>query len=474
MRSATCLVALAALAAARADDIPQDAAKRDARRAARLAYYRGVTVEAYQKVGDKSPKWDKAVEKELEILARALAFPEMPAGKDEGEKVMSAQIAVSRVVDANRRMLCTDPLHFAVAHLVPSDFLPEKDDPGEYLQQLQAAEAMAKNPRYPPATAARVYALGARATAMLRFVEPALQRGKPNRFYELAVAQFPAMLATPSREAREDVYDVFEWLAVAHAAEKKETKSLLDLALKKLADLKDEEALRQLLTGAQKTMAAWDGQVSVARKRITRHGRNVSAPRLKEAEAALKKSWELDPTGPWAAVNMLHVARGLGYPREAMEEWFRRAMDLDPDCYAACAGKVEYLSPRGKGNELTAREFALDCYRTENWQGGLPMMLLWHHEAMGGMNPAHFRKPDVWSDLEMLFDALLKDAPRSAYGRTLYAMFAARCGQIKAAHKLFEELGDDPYRPLFTSWDQYEKVRADTRRRAGAPPAPKR
>src|SRR5262249_32127672 len=106
------------------------------------------------------------------------------------------------------------------------------------------------------------------------------------------------------------------------------------------------EALRLWVRGVFYTDYAWDARGSGFAEEVTDEGRRLLKERLRAAEAALTKAWQLDPSTARVAAAMITVAMGLGFPRADMETWFRRAMQADADCYPACAAKLLYLEPK--------------------------------------------------------------------------------------------------------------------------------
>src|SRR5262249_45297987 len=142
-----------------------------------------------------------------------------------------------------------------------------------------------------------------------------------------------------------------------------------------LGSRKEDEALRLWLTGVFFTNYAWDARGAGGARTVAPDAARSFAERLHKAEEALEKAWALDAENPYVAEEMLVVARGLGYDRDQMNTWFRRAMEADGDCYDACARKFEYLLPEWRGDFNQARTFVEYCAHTANDTAGLPELI---------------------------------------------------------------------------------------------------
>ena len=170
--------------------------------------------------------------------------------------------------------------------------------------------------------------------------------------------------------------------------------------------------------------------------------------RLAKARRALENAWRLDPADTRAAIGLMRVERGQHESRERLETWFRRALDSDPDSFAACLEKLAYLDPRWYGDGPQAVEFGHQCQATRNWAARLPFILVEAHRrlAAGAPKPSdYWRRPDVWSDVRAVYeDCLAAARPDADYERSGFAWYACLAGRWKVAAGLFNALGDHP------------------------------
>ena len=88
---------------------------------------------------------------------------------------------------------------------------------------------------------------------------------------------------------------------------------------------------------------------------------SIAAPYLLAARNAANKAWNLDPTRPMGATQMLRIARYYDFVPEAVETWYRRAMAADPDNYIACYYRLDFLRIRGKDDRSDQLAFGREC-----------------------------------------------------------------------------------------------------------------
>jgi hypothetical protein len=180
---------------------------------------------------------------------------------------------------------------------------------------------------------------------------------------------------------------------------------------------------------------------------------------LTKAEKALEKAWQSDPTMAEIANQMLPVCMGLGKDRNQYELWFKRAMELDGDNHAACSAKALYLNPKWHGSPEELLEFGTQCMATNNGQAGLTVIGLQTRfdvaRMMKGQNDT-LKHPEVWKEVQQVFDPLVQTYPDSAWVRTSYLRWAHYCGQRQTALKQNHAIGGKLARAPFLSEKEYQ------------------
>jgi hypothetical protein len=195
-------------------------------------------------------------------------------------------------------------------------------------------------------------------------------------------------------------------------------------------------------------------------------------PQLRQAEEALNSAWSIDPSDASIATLMIDLKRvDGGNDREAMEVWFRRAMDANPDDYQACIRKLEYLSPYNHGNPRDMLDFGRECLKTQNWRGRIPLVLVRVHEFLAnqsGDTKEYFSRPEVWQDILDVYEGALLNFTNDRLDRSMFASYAAKCGRWDVARREFERLGDRPDLTVFGSMASYDYLRRKSARLAPA------
>jgi hypothetical protein len=123
--------------------------------------------------------------------------------------------------------------------------------------------------------------------------------------------------------------------------------------------------------------------------------------RLAIAEEALDKAWALGGTEQTALV-ALTLERGQGKGRARMEEFFKRAMSINPKSYEACSRKLTYLYPRWYGSREAMLEFGQECVSSKLWGGKVPLVMLdVHDELAKELYPYESERHHYWTRQEV-------------------------------------------------------------------------
>jgi hypothetical protein len=127
--------------------------------------------------------------------------------------------------------------------------------------------------------------------------------------------------------------------------------------------------------------------------------------RLEEAKQELEKALKINPSG-WAAhAPLIAVAKGLGLPREFMEDHFKKATKLRPRFNAVYSAKAQYLMPRWHGSVDELLEFGRQCLATGFWDEHIPQLFGWAlrdcytNPRDGSTNFELLQLPAVWDSV---------------------------------------------------------------------------
>ncbi len=196
-----------------------------------------------------------------------------------------------------------------------------------------------------------------------------------------------------------------------------------------------------------KIWSAWEARGGDTADRVTPANFKIFEERLKEAEQACLKGWELDPLDGRCPSEMVRVKLGQRDDRSEMERWFKRAVEANPDNSDLCWYKIYYLFPRWHGSHEEMLKFGHECVATGNWHGQIPFALARVHLAIAEEaedRAAYFKQPAVWQDVQAVFRPFFDLYPEEHYHRNLYARLACECGQWKVADEQFKIIGESP------------------------------
>ena len=185
--------------------------------------------------------------------------------------------------------------------------------------------------------------------------------------------------------------------------------------------------------------------------------------RLEKAGKLLEAAHEADLASPTAAVHMITVCKGLSRKRPEMEEWFRKALEADPDNWEAVTGKADYLLPRWFGSVAELTAFGRQCVRAGNHDSHLAtVMLTAHEEAAAARGEADLLgDPLAYADLLAAYEPVARHRPADRYVRTQLVRLLDTAGHVQAAWAhaaaLNEALWLDPGEDWMES-DRFVKV----------------
>jgi hypothetical protein len=180
---------------------------------------------------------------------------------------------------------------------------------------------------------------------------------------------------------------------------------------------------------------------------------------LAKAETSLRAAWEMDKAHTtWAATQMIRVklAQGGGdaATREAVELWFRRAVESNPDQGDAYLAKLNYLI--ATAGHAEAIKFGRECLATQNWRAGIPFLLATAHERYSGSGMLqYFADPANWRDMEDVYEGCFLNYPNDVAHRNHYVYVALVTRHYATATRQIEILGDKSewyYAPAEHSW----------------------
>ena len=388
----------------------------------RFEWNKRTIVGDYERVGKRSPKWDEAVLRALNSFVKMRSYGTNAVPNQIKEIAEPCKEAIAAGCDdvlvryINTRYVVGGPTkgtkdaasaYFEVATQFHQTKYSDIRKFYAYLRSAQAIKAAASGPtasNTPP----EVLSLRRSAAAYLK---DALQD-----------KTMPAA----------EVYDACNDLMETTKLNKPQYERFFLAIEPALLSNWSQESLVQRLRGEFYTHYAWNARGSGFADTVTEEGARLFEERLAIAEAALESAWRLDPTDEWIANDMLIVEKGQGKGRDRMELWFRRAMALNTNNYAACSRKLTYLEPKWYGSPEEVLSFGRECVNSTKWGGRIPWISVQAHSALATYldedeRKGYWREPDVWADLKAGFEKYFSRYPNAE--RKRYAWYAYQCEQ---------------------------------------------
>lgn len=394
-----------------------------------LNYNLRTTVEAYEKVGHKDPKWDAEARKCLKAFANIRS-----STNQLEEEVRALHKGLSALTEAK----CDDPLiRYLYLKYVFVDSHPATDNGPAY---WEVATALQKSD-YP---AIRKFYAVMRARSALQESEPrsadiATMLNKADSFLAAALDD-ESMPETEADQACELLTSAAWWAYQTHW-------DLYQKLEPVLSKRWQQSSFAHLTKGRAYISYAWAARGNGWASTVSKENWKLMSERLEVADKAFSQAWKLDSHDPRICSEMVRLELGQGKGRDRMELWFQRGMKLNPGNYNLCFEKLNYLRPRWFGSHEEMIKFGRECATNTDWSGLVPMMLAdTHYEVFKELSrdeqAGYWKRPEVWADIQLSFDRLFKVSPKENSHRQNYSYYAywAEKWQVFADQtKLFPE-----------------------------------
>ena len=437
---------------------PTTAAERAAADRSRLKWSLSTTVEVYKKAGHTNPEWDEPAEAALTEFARVGAL----ASDEDALSVLSNNCTIA--ISAG----CDDPMIQYLHLRFPTDDISKAKLTEAYGRLAPEMEGSA----YPKIRKFYVW------LRTHRVVTQAYGYGTnvPQQFLQLGAwsrAESDLMDALSDRTMPpEAAYDACHELLEIWDSSAEHYASLYHACEKKLPWSWKNEPMILLLKGEANIHFAWDARGNGTSDTVSKKSWKIFEDDLEVAEKSLTRAWEINPTKPRIAHEMMRVELGQGQGRERMEMWFKRAMQANSNYYDACAMKLIYLEPKWYGSPKDALEFGRECASNPNWGGHIPLILMDAHMALRSTltddaeKANYWKRPEVWEDLKLAFDRFFELNPEETSWYHNYAWYAWQAGQWAEFNATIPKLGYVNYN-YFGGREKFDAMVAEARQRAG-------
>jgi hypothetical protein len=287
-----------------------------------------------------------------------------------------------------------------------------------------------------------------------------------------ALAQVPKTPDLPAAELDASVCLLYDALSLVGSMDLL-NKTMLADAYSKIAPQSPQAMLMKARVLLEE---GWRMHTDYPGKDVDQINRDSFNERCAQAAQLLEAAWKLDPDD--ARIASLMITCSLrdagGGERDAIEQWFARAIAADPDSRDACGRKLYALYPGWYGSHEDMLAFGRECLKSENWRGGIPAILLRAHQIVGdasGDAKEYYARPDVWRDLADFYEGQLVNYPDDALHRSQFAKAATQAGRWDVAKREFDRLGDKAVPEVFDGKATMEYLKRKAARQANAEPA---
>lgn len=425
--------------------IPQDKSQMEERYRQRLEWNRRTVQGAYDKVGKKDPRWDKSAREAMDLAARAYSQQVDPIITYD-EVYNSSKAAI----DAG----CDDPF---IGYMFNRNSVgPNFPGEAEAIRRMQSSAKALASSRYPAFRRAGVLEKAGTFTVTVKDLgDEAREEGKHD--FEAALALLPESVASDERnkfwEDRwfETLWDILRgYRQIGMGAPDAYQK--VDARLAKLPEMK---VLRLQLRGHFWNMYGWEARSTAFAPEVPEKAFETFHRRLLDAQKAYREAWEARPNDARTADGLLSIEKSIGGDRATMELWFERAMQADGSMVSSCLTKLDWLDPKWHGSLEEMLAFGHACAETKNWRDGITLLAGDAHRRYCSLISQrdayqYLRKPEVWSEIQAVYDEFFKHYPDNAVARSKYASICTLGGYYAEAHAQFVILGD-----RLTSWPDF-------------------
>jgi hypothetical protein len=437
------ILTLSIQAVAAENVIPQDLTKMQKRRREWLEWNLRTSVDAYDKVGRKDPRWDAQARRAMELASRMFSRQVEPT-----ITFTEVYAAAKAAVDAG----CDDPY---IAYLYTRSAVGEDAPPArEAARRSQAAaDSMAKS-RYPAFR---------RASALDHAGTTAPSgKGLNSEARKQAERDFDAILALIPESVASDEHNEF-WEALWLDKCKSVIKGYRTLGVSpavalerveaKLAKSPELQVLRLVVRGDFHFFYGWEIRSKAFASQVGARNMRTFESEIAEAQKAFKEAWRLRPDDGPIAGYMLEIEKAIGGgDRAAMELWFERSMKANGDAFDTCLAKLDWLDPKWYGTPDEMVAFGRACLATKNWQSAITLLVGDAHLRYGSLmehaeKTKYLASREVWPEISSAYSEFLKHCPNSHLWRSKYAALCYMSNHLAEAHEQFQILGDN-----LTTW----------------------
>lgn len=228
---------------------------------------------------------------------------------------------------------------------------------------------------------------------------------------------------------------------------------------------KDPESyFPRLLRGAFYLNYAWEARGKDWARNVPEEAWPIFKQRIQQAKEDLLKATQLNNNNAVAWEELIVVAFAADLPHETMEEYYQKALEVQPSSYYGRINKMEYLSPRWKGSKEELVQFIDECFKDSEQHPSLATACAHGYLDLDGIykreKTEELYLQKIWDKVEKAYEwALSHDELRI---KSNFVYLASLAGKYDVEIKMFDTIGDQFYEGgYWTSLAYYNRSRAD-------------
>jgi hypothetical protein len=418
--------------------------------------FKRMTIEAYDQVGKKNPKWDDAARAAL--LAAAMAWGADPDCNFGEHDTMLEQS--KKALDAG----CDDPLvRFIYSNSVDSYLTPRGDTWKPTCFKDGAAMAASNYPAFikfqsimwgasfeswrgrNKTEAEKAPIRAALDSAVLCLKQVAVDRAVSNAFLRPEVLEVLQCYLALDGEAEE---------AFDHVQAELDAGDIDPITMKWIAARFRSDAITAVTpTG--------NGQ------QIDAEQRSKLMVTVREFETKAEALWKEDPTDPYASQMMMYLNQYTRHDRAWLGFWMHQAILADPGNEKVAIQGLNALQWAGATSQELS-QYAEQCAAVPDYRSQIPFVQVEYlvRAARAGKKPDEkpdgtiIGRDDIWPKIAGVYEGYLAQFPLDSNRRSEYASLACLAGRWPIAAEQFKVLGDRVKPKAFYTQERLDACRA--------------
>ena len=410
-------------------------------------FFQQIYVPAYEQHGRKDPKWDEPVKAFFSKLAASAESPTNDPAMDK---------EVEDLIEAMQAAGCEDALaRYMILRRTKDPHFAGESGTNEWVQVALDLAGTGYHQYWK-------FFSYMRAAQALKSTSPKTNSPAVVKFRDDASSRLVELVKDYSLPTTVMFDAVHRWINVELWGAPNLRKWTYDQVEQPMMEGWGDTAEAQLVRGAYHVRYAWDARGGGWASEVSEEGWKRMSERLQIARDCLEQSWRVKPLEE-TAVRMLWVEVGDSRGREAMELWFKRALEVNPGSYDACDNKLTWLSPKWHGSATEMITFGHQCLT--NRRGEIPLILYHSHQQLAtyqqqagrGLEKDYWKQPGVWPDVKISFETFFEVNPDALGWRHNYALAAYKAKAWDDLRKQIKLLGPINY-PYFGGKEAFEKM----------------